>query len=113
MASAAEGPARPVAPGQTKAGTAAKAATSAREKFHSPADRTVRTTLPGAGNKAAADHPGLSAEITGESYSAHRLGLTTKITGPDVELDVVVDWGDGKTEKRTVKGSDEIYHDHV
>ncbi|MFF9050864.1 hypothetical protein ACF09Z_06835 [Streptomyces erythrochromogenes] len=115
-ASAAEGPAKPVTPGQAKAGTAgtaAKAAESAGEKFHSPADRTVRTALPGAGSKAAADHPGLSAEVTGESYSAHRLGLTTKITGPDVDLDVVVDWGDGTTEKRTVKGSDEIYGDHV
>ncbi|MEV7579891.1 hypothetical protein ACIRUY_01170 [Streptomyces erythrochromogenes] len=107
-------PAKPVAPGQAKAGTAAKAATtSAGEKFHSPADRTVRTTLPGAGNKAAADHPGLSVEIAGESWSAHRLGLATKITGPDADLDVVVDWGDGTTEKTSVKGTEEVYHDHV
>ncbi|MET9569452.1 hypothetical protein ABZY34_09990 [Streptomyces virginiae] len=117
-ASATEGPAKPAQQGpgaaQAEKGTQGMQATKASgEKFHSPADRTVRTTLPGAGNKAAEDHPGLAAEITGESYSAHRLELITKITGPDVTLDVVVDWGDGKTEKTTAKGTGEVYHSHV
>ncbi|MFJ9936390.1 hypothetical protein ACIRSJ_25130 [Streptomyces virginiae] len=109
-ASATDGPTKPVAQGPAASGNAAKAS---GETFHSPADRTVRTALPGARNKAADDHPGVAVELTGESYSAHRLGLTTKITGPDAELAVVVDFGDGTTEKKTVKGTGEIYHDHV
>ncbi|MFJ7775377.1 PKD domain-containing protein [Streptomyces yangpuensis] len=117
-ASAAEVPGGPVPPVPAKAGAAAGAradtgVAKSGETFHSPAGRTVRTVLPGGRNKAADDHPGLAVELTGESYSAHRLGLTTKITGPDAELAVVVDFGDGTTEKKTVKGTGEIYHDHV
>ncbi|MGW6786650.1 hypothetical protein [Streptomyces sp. NPDC054987] len=116
-ATATEGPTTPVAQtpaDATKAASAVQAGKGSGEKFHSPADRSVRTTLPGAaGNKTADDHPGLAAEISGESYSAHRLGLTAKITGPDAPLDVVVDWGDGTTEKRTAKGGEEFYRDHV
>ncbi|MFE6907041.1 hypothetical protein [Streptomyces erythrochromogenes] len=107
-ASATEGPSKPVAP------SAAKAENAAAETFRSPADRTVRTALPGARNKVAADHPGIAVAIEGRSFSAYGLELETRITGPDgVTLDVVVDWGDGKTEKTTVKGSGELAHGHT
>ncbi|MFE2126925.1 hypothetical protein [Streptomyces amritsarensis] len=111
-ASAAEGPAKPAVPGQVKAEKAAKGTKPAGEKFHSPADRTVRTALPDAGNKAAAGHPGIEVAIDGRSDSAYGLVIDTKITAPDTLLDVVIDWGDGRTEKASIKGSGALSHGH-
>ncbi|MFD9367080.1 PKD domain-containing protein [Streptomyces sp. NPDC060020] len=119
----------------------AKAATS--EGFHSPADRTIRTTLPGAAAAngktnartaapqaaqsaqtaqsapaavAAADagaNPALAVDVSGTSYTAHGIELTTLITSADFALGVVVDWGDGKTDTATAQGNTELHHSHT
>lgn len=107
-ASAAGGPTGPVAPS-----VVSKAGESALRTFSSPADRTVRTGPPTGGNKAAGDHPGVAVGLDARSHTAHGLELTSKITGPDSALEVVVDWGDGKTEKKTIKGSGELFHSHT
>ncbi|MFJ3928360.1 PKD domain-containing protein [Streptomyces sp. NPDC090022] len=128
----------PVAAGMAEALT--RAATS--ETFHSPADRTIRTALPGAAGasgkasgkaaggasprtaapqttqaaQAAPDagaDPALAVDVSGTSYTAHGIELTAVITSADVALDVVVDWGDGKTDTLTAHGSTEVRHSHT
>ncbi|MEU7729703.1 hypothetical protein AB0B78_31390 [Streptomyces sp. NPDC040724] len=129
----------PVAAGVAEA--IAKAATS--EGFHSPADRTIRTTLPGAATAngkanaktaapqtaqaaqaaqtvqpaaAAADagaNPALAVDVSGTSYTAHGIELTTLITSADFALGVVIDWGDGKTDTVTAQGNAELHHSHT
>ncbi|MEU9164142.1 PKD domain-containing protein [Streptomyces sp. NPDC048424] len=128
----------PVAAGVAEA--IAKAATS--EGFHSPADRTIRTTLPAAAaangkanaktaapqtaqsaqTAAAADaaaaadpaaNPALAVDVSGTSYTAHGIELTTLITSADFALDVVIDWGDGKTDTVTAQGTTELHHSHT
>ncbi|MFJ2598566.1 PKD domain-containing protein [Streptomyces erythrochromogenes] len=123
----------PVAAGVAEA--IAKASTS--EGFHSPADRTIRTTLPAAATgKAGADaktaaprtagaaaaeqaaldagaNPTLAVDVSGTSYTAHGIELTTLITSADFALDVVIDWGDGKTDTVTAQGNAELHHSHT
>ncbi|MEU6299443.1 PKD domain-containing protein [Streptomyces erythrochromogenes] len=123
----------PVAAGVAEA--IAKASTS--EGFHSPADRTIRTTLPaaakgkaGADGKAAAPqtaaaasaeqaaldagaNPALAVDVSGTSYTAHGIELTTLITSADFALGVVIDWGDGKTDTVTAQGTTELHHSHT
>lgn len=120
----------PVAAGVAEA--IAKASTS--EGFHSPADRTIRTTLPGAAaangkanakaaapqtaqaTVAAADagaNPALAVDVSGTSYTAHGIELTTLITSADFALGVVIDWGDGKTDTLTAQGTAELHHSHT
>ncbi|WP_327418720.1 PKD domain-containing protein [Streptomyces sp. NBC_01233] len=120
----------PVAAGVAEA--IAKASTS--EGFHSPADRTIRTTLPGAAtangkatSKTAAPqtaqtavdalnagaNPALAVDVSGTSYTAHGIELTTLITSADFALGVVVDWGDGKTDTVTAQGNAELHHSHT
>ncbi|MFB8397115.1 PKD domain-containing protein [Streptomyces yangpuensis] len=123
----------PVAAGVAEAIT--KASTS--QGFHSPADRTVRTTLPAATEgktntnaetaapqtaqaasteQAALDagaNPALAVDVSGTSYTAHGIQLTTLITSADFALDVVIDWGDGKTDTVTAQGAAELHHSHT
>ncbi|MFJ7260425.1 PKD domain-containing protein [Streptomyces globosus] len=108
-ASAAEGPAKPAAAGE------GKAARAAVQTWHSPAERTVRTVRGTSAGKAAAPQVAavgegnrdLAINLDAAGHSALGLELRAKITSADVALQVVVDWGDGKTEKQTVKGSAE------
>ncbi|MCX5588875.1 PKD domain-containing protein [Streptomyces erythrochromogenes] len=123
----------PVAAGVAEA--IAEASTS--EGFHSPADRTIRTTLPaaakgkaGVGAKSAAPqtagaaaaeqaaldagaNPTLAVDVSGTSYTAHGIELTTLITSADFALDVAIDWGDGKTDTVTAQGNAELHHSHT
>ncbi|MFI1652339.1 PKD domain-containing protein [Streptomyces avidinii] len=127
----------PVAAGVAEA--IAEASTS--EGFHSPADRTVRTALPAAAEgsgkanaktaapqtaqaaqttqttqAAAPDagaNPTLAVDVSGTSYTAHGIELTTLITSADFALGVVIDWGDGKTETLTARGTAELHHSHT
>ncbi|WP_423834800.1 PKD domain-containing protein [Streptomyces manipurensis] len=129
----------PVAAGVAEA--VKQAATS--EGFHSPADRTIRTTLPAAGGNAKAARaaapqtaqaaPGaqaaqgtqgavaaeaganaaLAVDVSGTSYTAHGIELTALITSADFALDVVIDWGDGKTEALTAQGTAELHRSHT
>ncbi|MEV6682473.1 hypothetical protein AB0N09_37275 [Streptomyces erythrochromogenes] len=123
----------PVAAGVAEA--IAEASTS--EGFHSPADRTIRTTLPtsakgktGADAKTAAPrtagaaaaeqaaldagaNPTLAVDVSGTSYTAHGIELTTLITSADFALDVVIDWGDGKTDTVAAQGNAELHHSHT
>ncbi|MGW7434504.1 PKD domain-containing protein [Streptomyces sp. NPDC054849] len=126
----------PVAAGMAEA--IAEASTS--EGFHSPADRTIRTALPAAaaaaeGNdrtnaktaapqtaqtpqtaQAALDagaNPALAVDVSGTSYTAHGIELTALITSADFALDVVIDWGDGKTDTVTAQGNAELHHSHT
>ncbi|MFE5627230.1 PKD domain-containing protein [Streptomyces virginiae] len=116
-ASATDGPTKPAAQGPAKPAPAGKSKTerAAVQTWHSPAERTVRTVQGAAGGKAAAPkaasaaegNPDLAISLGGASHSALGLELNTKITSADVTLEVVVDWGDGKTDKQTVKGAAE------
>ncbi|MGP3683399.1 PKD domain-containing protein [Streptomyces sp. IBSNAI002] len=128
----------PVAAGVAEA--IAAAATS--EGFHSPADRTIRTALPAAKGNGAANaktagsqsaqsaqsaptalteqaaldagaNPALAVDVSGTSYTAHGIELTALITSADFALDVVIDWGDGKTDTVTAQGNAELHHSHV
>ncbi|MFD5144704.1 PKD domain-containing protein [Streptomyces sp. NPDC058401] len=72
----------------------------ASEKFSSPADRTVVAPLSGAGTEGGArtrvaGSPAPAIELDAYADSAHRIQLTTAVTGAGDELDVTVDWGDG------------------
>ncbi|MBD3575284.1 MULTISPECIES: PKD domain-containing protein [Streptomyces] len=118
MASAAERPGTAVGQGLTKSAAGAgagKGERAAAQTWHSPAERTVRTVRGAAEGKAVAPqvagvgkgNPDLAVQLDGAGYTALGLHLRTKITSVDDALEVVVDWGDGKTEKQTVKGSAE------
>ncbi|WP_030769941.1 PKD domain-containing protein [Streptomyces sp. NRRL F-2664] len=137
----------PVAAGVAEA--IAEASTS--EGFHSPADRTIRTTLPAAAEgKPAANtktaapktaaprtaqtdrtaeaapvapaertaldataNPALAVDVSGTSYTAHGIELTALITSADFALDVVIDWGDGRTDTLTAQGTSEVHRSHT
>ncbi|MEU9233860.1 PKD domain-containing protein [Streptomyces subrutilus] len=126
----------PVAAGVAEA--IAEAATS--EGFRSPAERTIRTALPvaaeGSGEAnartaapptartaevpqtgqaalAAGDNPALAVDVSGTSYTAHGIELTALITSADFALDVVIDWGDGKTDTVAARGNAELHHSHT
>ncbi|MFF3863798.1 PKD domain-containing protein [Streptomyces sp. NPDC002209] len=114
MASAADGPSAPAAPVRAEPGK------TALKTYHSPADRTVRTALPAGGNKAAAaqaqsaaGNPQLALDISGSDHTALGLEIKSTITSEDVPLDVTIDWGDGKTDKVTTKGSGDRWDNHT
>ncbi|MFI6002289.1 PKD domain-containing protein [Streptomyces sp. NPDC051366] len=108
---------RPVRDRRARPGGARK---TALKTYHSPADRTVRTTLPAGGNKAsaaqaqsAAGNPQLALDIAGSTHTALGLEIKSTITSEDVPLDVTIDWGDGKTDRVTTKGSGERWDKHT
>ncbi|MFD9367933.1 hypothetical protein ACFWA6_09525 [Streptomyces sp. NPDC060020] len=98
----------------------AKAQPSAVRTYNSPADRTVRTVLPAGSGRAvtvpgqsAAGNPDLALDISGSTRTALGLEITSEITSADVTLEVVVDWGDGTTDKSATKGSGKLKNKHT
>ncbi|MFI7358003.1 PKD domain-containing protein [Streptomyces avidinii] len=116
------------------------AGASTSEGFHSPADRTIRTALPAAAGSGKANaktaapqtaqgaqaapstqaaapdagaNPALAVDVSGTSYTAHGIELTTLITSADFALGVVIDWGDGKTDTLTAQGTAELHRSHT
>ncbi|MEU6310690.1 hypothetical protein [Streptomyces sp. NPDC047014] len=81
-----------------------KTATSAFA-FSSPADRSVKTTLPAAGSKAAAATD-LKVGLTGKGTSARGIELKSEVTsGTTTPHTVVIDWGDGTTSTEHTDGT--------
>ncbi|MEU9298911.1 hypothetical protein [Streptomyces sp. NPDC048269] len=90
--------------------------------YTSPADRTVRKTLPTARNKAAAaplaegavaGNPDLAVALSAKSTSAHGLELKTTVTSAPASLDVTIAWGDGTTDTATAGGSTVLTRPHT
>ncbi|MDX3536136.1 PKD domain-containing protein [Streptomyces sp. MB09-01] len=102
------------------AGGVDKAREAAAKTFRSPADRSVRSALPAGGNKAAgaqaqsvAGNPDLALAIEGVSYTAYGLMIDSTITSADVPVELTIDWGDGKVDKQSLKGSTVHGREHV
>ncbi len=121
-AQAAPGPVAPASGGASApaASSLDQARAAAAQTFRSAADRTVRTALPTGTNQAAAaqaqsaqGNPDLALAIEGTSYTAHGLDIRSKITSADAALEIVVDWGDGKVDKATARGSAQLDHRHT
>ncbi|MEU9301276.1 hypothetical protein [Streptomyces sp. NPDC048269] len=114
----------PVKPGthgvSAPAGDLKKAAASNFKSFTSPADRTVRQSIPAAGNKAAAapqaqaaaDNPTLAVGLQGKGTSAHGVEVTSTITSAPAALDITIAWGDGTETKATAQGSGQVARQH-
>ncbi len=89
--------------------------------FSSPADRTVRTPLPGAraGAAAAARAQGAAADsdlgiyLYARAATAHSIELRTHVTGAPAGLDITIDWGDGTTDHVTGSGDDQPVTTHT
>ncbi|MFZ3471846.1 PKD domain-containing protein [Streptomyces sp. 4.24] len=95
-----------------------KAKDAAKKTFSSPADRTVRKTLPAAKGLAAAQSADavdqdLKVELDGFSNSALGAWLSVAVQSADVPLTVTIAWGDGTEDVVQTTGSlAENYH-HV
>ncbi|WP_159425560.1 PKD domain-containing protein [Streptomyces sp. fd1-xmd] len=108
IAQAAE-PAAPgsVAPGAVAPGVGAPAVDLAKvaapdlKTYNSPAERSVRTALPGAKGGAAAQqaagNPDLALVLNAAATTAHAFDLETTVISADSALKVTVDWGDGSS----------------
>ncbi|WP_406366765.1 hypothetical protein [Streptomyces sp. NBC_01546] len=99
-----------------------KAAASSFKKFSSPADRSVRKSLPGAQNKAAATaqaegavagNPDLAMVLNAGSDTAHGLALSTEIISAPALLSITIEWGDGKKDTTTAGGSTTLENRHT
>ncbi|MFD6227311.1 PKD domain-containing protein [Streptomyces sp. NPDC060232] len=103
---------------------AAKAASTKQAVFHSPAERTVRTSgkaaaaPQAAGAAGAADaakgNAGLAVDLRASATSAHGFSLASRITtaaGAPVRVDI--DWGDGKTDTEHVTGAKLLTSKHT
>ncbi|MFF1415679.1 hypothetical protein ACFVX6_38915 [Streptomyces sp. NPDC058289] len=95
-----------------------KAGQAGLQKFASPAGNAVRRTLPAAGKKASAlqsadGNPGLSVVLGAEATSAHGFRLVTTIGSADVSLNVVIDWGDGTSDRAEAFGDEVLTSEHV
>ncbi len=80
--------------------------------FSSPADRTVRTPLPGPGAGAATARAQdasrdayLAIDLAATAPTAHSIDLRTLVTGEPAELDITIAWGDGATDRLTASSS--------
>ncbi|MFE4261876.1 hypothetical protein [Streptomyces sp. NPDC056883] len=114
--------AEPVPPG-AQAATAPgfdvkKAGKAGLQTFTSPAGNAVRRTLPAAGKKAsaqqaAAGNPNLSVVLLAEATTAHGFKLVTTIGSADVSLNVVIDWGDGTSDRAEAFGDEVLTTEHV
>ncbi|MGN5389265.1 PKD domain-containing protein [Streptomyces sp. JL7001] len=107
------------------AAAAMDAVTAAAAKsavFHSPAERTVRTSGKAAAPQAAgaADaagakgNAGLAVDLRASATSAHGFSLASQITttaGANVKVDI--DWGDGKTDTQHVTGAKLLTSKHT
>ncbi|WKV73517.1 PKD domain-containing protein [Streptomyces sp. PCS3-D2] len=105
---------------------AAKAAAAKSVVFHSPAERTVRTSATAsASGKAAASqaagaaeaakgNAGLAVDLRASATSAHGFSLASQITtaaGAPVRVDI--DWGDGRTVTEHVTGAKLLTSEHT
>ncbi|MFF8260187.1 PKD domain-containing protein [Streptomyces virginiae] len=100
---------------------AAKAAAAKSAVFHSPAERTVRTSgkaaaAPQAAGAAGAakGNAGLAVDLRASATSAHGFSLASQITtaaGAPVKVDI--DWGDGKTDTEHVTGAKLLTSKHT
>ncbi|MGR4881392.1 hypothetical protein ACIPUC_18570 [Streptomyces sp. LARHCF249] len=99
-----------------------KAAASSFKKFSSPADKSVRKSLPGAQNEAAATvqaegavagNPDLAIVLNAESTTAHGLNLATEIISAPASLSITIEWGDGTKDTTTAGGSTTLYNSHT
>ncbi|MFF1414451.1 hypothetical protein ACFVX6_32465 [Streptomyces sp. NPDC058289] len=101
-------------PGMASATPTVPAAPVAEKTYDSPADRTVRTTLPTVSRATAAGgNKDLRVGVGGHSSTALGLEIKTEVTSEDVPLDVTIDWGDGTTTEFTTKGTGEQQHPHT
>ncbi|WP_158717205.1 PKD domain-containing protein [Streptomyces sp. NRRL F-4474] len=104
--------AEPVAPGAVAPGAVApgvgapgvdlaKVAAPDLKTYNSPAERSVRTALPGAKGGAAAQqaagNPDLALVLNAAATTAHAFDLETSVISADSALKVTVDWGDGSS----------------
>ncbi|MDX6760372.1 MULTISPECIES: PKD domain-containing protein [Streptomyces] len=99
--------AEPVAPGSVAPGVGAPAVDLAKvaapdlKTYNSPAERSVRTALPGAKGGAAAQqaagNPDLALVLNAAATTAHAFDLETSVISADSALKVTVDWGDGSS----------------
>ncbi|MET9836618.1 hypothetical protein ABZZ01_02235 [Streptomyces virginiae] len=100
---------------------AVKAAAAKSAVFHSPAERTVRTSgkaaaAPQAAGAAGASkgNAGLGVDLRASATSAHGFSLASQITsaaGAPVKVDI--DWGDGKTDTEHVTGAKLLTSKHT
>ncbi|OEJ32638.1 hypothetical protein [Streptomyces subrutilus] len=98
-----------------------KAAASSKQKFTSPADRTVRRSLSGAQDKAATaqaqgaavGNPDLAIVLNAATETAHGLTLNTEVISAPASLAVTIEWGDGKKDTTTVGGSTTLTNQHT
>ncbi|MFI8897435.1 PKD domain-containing protein [Streptomyces virginiae] len=100
---------------------AVKAAAAKSAVFHSPAERTVRTSgkaaaAPQAAGAAGAakGNAGLGVDLRASATSAHGFSLASQITsaaGAPVKVDI--DWGDGKTDTEHVTGAKLLTSKHT
>ncbi|MFE9633311.1 PKD domain-containing protein [Streptomyces sp. NPDC006463] len=120
MAHAAD-PVKPGAHGvSAPAGDLRKATASKATTFTSPADRTVRQTIPAAGSKAAAaptvataGNPTLAVGLKATGPTAHAVRLTSTVTSAAASLAVTIAWGDGKTDTTTAQGAGDLVNEHT
>ncbi|MGP3687035.1 PKD domain-containing protein [Streptomyces sp. IBSNAI002] len=98
-----------------------KAAASSFKKFTSPADKSVRKTLPTAQGKAATaqaqgaavGNPDLAMILNASGETAHGLTLDTEIISASASLSITIEWGDGKKDTTTAGGSTTLTNSHT
>ncbi|MFC9815096.1 PKD domain-containing protein [Streptomyces virginiae] len=109
----------------TAAMDAVTAAAAKSAVFHSPAERTVRTSgkaaapqaagaADAAGAAGAKGNAGLAVDLRASATSAHGFSLASQITttaGANVKVDI--DWGDGKTDTQHVTGAKLLTSKHT
>ncbi|MGW6786649.1 PKD domain-containing protein [Streptomyces sp. NPDC054987] len=110
--------AEPVAPGvSAPAVDLAKAAAPSLKTFKSPAERSVRTALPGSKGgvaaQQAAGNPDLALVLNAAATTAHAFDLETTVISADSTLKVTVDWGDGSTDGLDAYGSTVLKSSHT
>ncbi|WP_405789950.1 hypothetical protein OG753_23155 [Streptomyces sp. NBC_00029] len=112
MAQAAEPVAPPASASSFDLG---KAAAPNFKTFKSPAEKSVRKTLPAAKGKAAAaaGNPDLNMVLTATSTTAHGVKLVTDLISETASLTVTVEWGDGKKDVVAASGAGELAHSHA
>ncbi|MER6317592.1 PKD domain-containing protein, partial [Streptomyces sp. NPDC001581] len=98
-----------------------KGSKSKGHTFTSPAERSVRKTLPAgkAGAAAApqaqsvAANPDLAVGVYAYGTTAHGVELDTVITSAPSALEVTVNWGDGKTDVLSASGDTTLTTPHT
>ncbi|MFG2337341.1 hypothetical protein [Streptomyces yangpuensis] len=96
----------------------AKAAAAKSAVFHSPAERTVRTTAEAAATPQAAgaakDNTALAVDLRASATTARGISLASQVTtGVDTPVRVDIDWGDGKTDTEHVTRTKLLTSEHT